>query len=125
MSFHKFLVILIFKIINFQETSVIKGLCQDLEVKNKDILSRNFITELLKNVDNEKFKTYVPVPPQAANCCALLENIECKHEVISIAGRYCKYSRAIGQTPWVIDNVQIVENSVQQIMFDVLTKIFK
>ena len=37
---------------------------------------------------------------------------------IFVGGRYCKYSRALPQTPWVVDGVRKVETSVQELICD-------
>jgi len=43
----------------------------------------------------------------------LLE-VKLNHQPIYLAGRYNKYSRTLPQTPWIIDGVRKIENSVEE-----------
>lgn len=37
-----------------------------------------------------------------------------RNEPIFVAGRYCKYSRTLSQTPWILNGVALFESSVQE-----------
>ncbi|RZB39735.1 tRNA pseudouridine synthase Pus10 [Asbolus verrucosus] len=89
-----------------------------------DTLSRNAVGEFLKTISSAIFQKHVSVPPQMPGKAVVLNQVIYKHEPIFIAGRYCKYSRNLGQTPWILDNVKIVESSVQEIIFKALESVF-
>ena len=40
------------------------------------------------------------------------------HTPTFVGGRYCKYSRALPQTPWLVDGVRKMETSVQELICD-------
>ncbi|KAL3227219.1 hypothetical protein MRX96_024187 [Rhipicephalus microplus] len=48
--------------------------------------------------------------------------VSCVHSPIYLAGRYCKYSRLLSQTPWILNGKRIMEASVQELITDVVTK---
>ncbi len=41
------------------------------------------------------------------------------------AGRYCKYSRELSQSPWLFDGKRITETSVQELIAGPLNKHFQ
>jgi tRNA pseudouridine synthase 10 len=47
------------------------------------------------------------------------------HLAVFVGGRYCKYSRQVSQSPWIIDGVRKAEGSVQEFIGDVLKRVFK
>jgi len=47
------------------------------------------------------------------------------HLSVYAAGRYCKYSRTVSQSPWIIDGIRKAGKSVQEFIGDVLVKYFK
>jgi len=49
-------------------------------------------------------------------------DFEFLHEQIYFAGRYCKYSRELPQTAWIIEGERKVEGSVEDLIGDILKK---
>ena len=45
-------------------------------------------------------------------------SVEFRHSSLFVGGRYCKYSRDLPQTPWIIGGVRRVEMSVQEFICD-------
>lgn len=88
--------------------------------RNKFEVSRNNIFELLKDIDEEKFKKYFPVPPIIPQEEISIEKIDLCADPIYLGGRYFKFKRNVGQTPWVIDGVSVSEHNVQDIIFDAI-----
>jgi tRNA pseudouridine synthase 10 len=91
---------------------------------HNDILSRNTIGESLKTIDAAVFQKHVPIPPQTPAKPLVLDQVSYKHEHLFIAGRYCKYSRNLFQTPWILEDT-VIKSSVQEIIFQALDNIFK
>jgi len=81
-------------------------------------LSRNDIFELLKDVSDGSFKSHFAVPPVVPEKEIFLEKIDITADPIYLGGRYLKFQRNVGQTPWVIDGVKIAEHNVQDIIYD-------
>ncbi|EFA10881.1 tRNA pseudouridine synthase Pus10 [Tribolium castaneum] len=88
-------------------------------------LSRNVIGEFLKTINTELFKKHAAVPPEPPGKALSFDQVAYKHDYIFIAGRYCKYSRNLFQTPWANDEVQVINSSVQEILFKSLESVFK
>lgn len=85
--------------------------------------SKNYLKNYLENCNSSEYKKHFPVPPQIPNNSACLKSIYVTYENLYICGRYCKYSRNVGQTPWPFNDVN-VETSVQEIIFDGLHQAF-
>ncbi|KAJ7375870.1 Putative tRNA pseudouridine synthase Pus10 [Desmophyllum pertusum] len=66
-------------------------------------------------------KRVADCPPKSAQSPSELSEITCSHDSIHIAGRYNKYSRALSQTPWIINNVRHCESSVEEKICDLIT----
>lgn len=88
-------------------------------------LSRSALGEALKTIDSEVFKKYVTIPPEPPKATLTLEHVTCKHDYIYLAGRYCKYSRSLFQTPWVNEDNVAIKNSIQEILFNSLQNTLK
>lgn len=89
---------------------------------NGELYSRKAVISVLAVTGSSLFKQYVKVPPEVPTKSVKCKNIECKHNPIYMAGRYCKFSRNLSQSPWIIDGVKTMETSVQEIIFE---KIFQ
>ncbi|KAL4639943.1 putative tRNA pseudouridine synthase Pus10 isoform X1 [Arapaima gigas] len=61
---------------------------------------------------NRKF----PCPPKCPATRCTVQEIRCLHMPIFVAGRYNKFSRALPQTPWVIDGERRMESSVEELI---------
>ncbi|XP_025834214.1 putative tRNA pseudouridine synthase Pus10 [Agrilus planipennis] len=89
-----------------------------------EIYTRKDILNLLSEIKDDNILKHCPVPPEVPLKWLKCKSIECKHNPIYFAGRYCKYSRELSQSPWIIDGVKTMETSVQEIIFNEIHKIF-
>lgn len=91
---------------------------------NGELFSRKVVLEVIEKTPARLFQTYIKAPPEPPLKGVTCKSVECKHDPIFIAGRYCKYSRELSQTPWIVDGVKTMETSVQEIIFEQLNKTF-
>ena len=70
------------------------------------------LNKALSSATTETFPNTFPLTVQEP--CSFC--ISFHHSSIFIGGRYCKYSRDLPQTPWVVDGVRKVETSVQELI---------
>nr|XP_022903062.1 putative tRNA pseudouridine synthase Pus10 [Onthophagus taurus] len=89
-----------------------------------DLFARKCVVNVLEQTNNDTFKKYYPVPPSIPTNFITIKNIECKQNPMYIAGRYIKLSRELSQSPWIIDGIRLQESSVQEIIFESITKLF-
>ncbi|KAK9728368.1 hypothetical protein K7432_001156 [Basidiobolus ranarum] len=82
--------------------------------------SRTNIATALRSVSNEEFMRLGKCPPELVDNTATIQTIEMLHEPIHIGGRYFKLARGISQTPWVINNRRMTDNSVSESIGDIL-----
>eukprot|EP00117_Sycon_ciliatum_P026693 scpid47608/ scgid3672/ Putative tRNA pseudouridine synthase Pus10; Coiled-coil domain-containing protein 139; tRNA pseudouridine 55 synthase; tRNA pseudouridylate synthase; tRNA-uridine isomerase len=78
------------------------------------------VTKALQAASDEDVKSWYTCPLAQPTAHATLSPVSCQHGSIYIAGRYCKYSRELSQTPWLIDGQRKTETSVQEIICDPL-----
>lgn len=90
---------------------------------NGELYSRKIVAVALEKTTSEVFREHFPVPPQISSTFLTCSKIECKHNPIYIAGRYCKYSRQLSQSPWIIDGVKAMETSVQELIFEKISNV--
>lgn len=91
--------------------------------KNYLEVSRNDISEVLKDIDNDLFATHFSVPPSVPEREVYLEKVDITADTIYLGGRYLKFKRNVGQTPWVVDGVSVAEHNLQDIIFDALSNV--
>lgn len=84
---------------------------------NGELYSRTAVQTALEKTPSSLFKLHVKVPPEIPACGLKCVGVECKHNSIYFAGRYCKYSRELSQTPWIVDGIKTMDTSVQEIIF--------
>lgn len=84
---------------------------------NGGLFSRKVVLSVLPQIPLAVFKDNTTVPPMIPDTGLFCKSIECKHNSIYLAGRYCKFSRELSQSPWIIDGVKTMETSVQEIIF--------
>ncbi|KAL6076953.1 putative tRNA pseudouridine synthase Pus10 [Balamuthia mandrillaris] len=82
------------------------------------------IQKALQGLSMQTFMKYGAVPPSPISTCAYYD-FAFFHMSIFIAGRYNKYSRALSQSPWMIDGRLNSTTSVSQIIQAVLLDNFK
>lgn len=91
---------------------------------NGELYSRKAVQTALERTPSGILKMHAKIPPEIPNTSVKCVSVECKHNPIYFAGRYCKYSRELSQSPWIIDGVKTMETSVQEIIFKELTEVF-
>lgn len=77
------------------------------------------------SIDASTFKKFIPTPPAAPDSALLFNKVTIVGPTIFIAGRYCKYSRELSQTPWFIEGRRVHDYSVQEIIVDQVAPYFK
>ncbi|KAK5645332.1 hypothetical protein RI129_006632 [Pyrocoelia pectoralis] len=107
---------------NRQEVSVVKELAE--KAKNGDLIGRKSILSILSNCLAHKFHDIVKAPLSIPSVYLTCKQIECKHNSIYMAGRYCKFSRELSQSPWIVDGIKAMETSVEEIIFEQIHKVF-
>lgn len=91
---------------------------------NGEVYSRKAVQTALESTPSGIFKMHVKIPPEIPDTYVKCISVESKHNPIYFAGRYCKYSRELSQSPWIIDGVKTMETSVQEIIFQELSEVF-
>lgn len=91
--------------------------------KGRIVISRNNIPDFLKDTKDEVFKKYFLVPPEVPDHKVILDKINIVVDPIYLGGRYYKFKRNVGQTPWIIDGVSVSEHNVQDIIFDAVSDV--
>lgn len=91
---------------------------------NGELYSRKAVQTAIEKTGNSVFKMYAKTPPEIPDVGVKCSIVECKHNPIYFAGRYCKYSRELSQSPWIVDGVKTMETSVQEIIFQHLSQTF-
>lgn len=77
-----------------------------------------------ENIDVTQFRKLIPIPPEAT-AAIRLETINFTGPTVFLAGRYNKFSRELSQTPWVVDGKKLADESVEEIIVDVVLPHFK
>lgn len=88
----------------------------------REVFTRRAVQEALLKIPDEKFRSLCSCPPKAPSPLSTELSITCTYLPIYVAGRYCKYSRVLSQTPWLLDGRKIMETSVQELITDVINK---
>ncbi|XP_066146067.1 tRNA pseudouridine synthase Pus10 isoform X2 [Euwallacea fornicatus] len=91
--------------------------------KRETKISRNNISECLKDTEDKVFKQTFLLPPQTPDKSVILEKIDIVVDPVYLGGRYLKFKRNVGQTPWVIDGVSVAEHNVQEILFEAISNV--
>jgi tRNA pseudouridine synthase 10 len=92
-----------------------------------EIVSRAYFEKFFmpKNIDLEKFRKQIPVPPEVPSSTLQLDKITFTGPTVFVAGRYNKFSRQLSQSPWVLNGKRMTEGSVQEIIVDEIAPYFK
>uniref|UniRef100_A0A2H1W737 tRNA pseudouridine(55) synthase n=1 Tax=Spodoptera frugiperda TaxID=7108 RepID=A0A2H1W737_SPOFR len=61
-------------------------------------------------------------PPAARARCV---SVACAHAPLYLAGRYVKLSRALPQTPWLVNGRRMMHSSVQEIIFEPIAALYR
>lgn len=81
------------------------------------------VAEALK-VAGHRIKHYTAVPPSTPTTTTAFPKVVCLHQPAYLAGRYNKYSRALSQTPWLIQGVRKSAHSVEELLTEAVKKEF-
>lgn len=88
---------------------------------NKSVeISISLVKKALEHTLAEDFRKNQALLVPTAQCSYAVEFL---HSPIYIAGRYNKYSRALPQTPWVVEGVKKADTSVQELIFHQLLRV--
>lgn len=88
---------------------------QNIHVYNMGVFSRMGVEKSLSCVDDQHFSLHYPVPPSIP-ITSITVSTKMIRSSLFIGGRYCKYSRDLPQTPWLINNVRKCETSVEELL---------
>jgi len=81
-----------------------------------ELVTRGTVQSTFQNMNCDDFIRSFKCPSSVPNMALQFGRCECFHAPIFIAGRYCKYSRTLSQTPWVIDGKRKTESSVEELI---------
>nr|CAI5820793.1 unnamed protein product [Callosobruchus analis]CAI5825632.1 unnamed protein product [Callosobruchus analis] len=99
---------------NFEIQNLSKLYCKNI--------SRNNISDILDGCDEKTFRKYFAVPPESP-IKEITAKVSFSAATIYLGGRYLKFSRDMGQTPWVINNKVMAQHCLSDIIFDSVSKI--
>uniref|UniRef100_A0A665TGH4 tRNA pseudouridine synthase Pus10 n=1 Tax=Echeneis naucrates TaxID=173247 RepID=A0A665TGH4_ECHNA len=85
--------------------------------KNKQsVFTRMAVIKALEKTSDGRFLKLYPCPPVQPSSSCSLQDIQCLHTSVFVAGRYNKFCRSLPQTPWVIDGERRMESSVEELI---------
>ncbi|XP_071359738.1 tRNA pseudouridine synthase Pus10 [Trachinotus anak] len=94
--------------------------------KNKQsVFTRMAVVKALEKIPDARFLRLYPCPPAQPSSCCSLQDIQCLHVSVFVAGRYNKFCRSLPQTPWVIDGERRMESSVEELIAAPLLSAFR
>ncbi|XP_060687527.1 putative tRNA pseudouridine synthase Pus10 isoform X2 [Hemiscyllium ocellatum] len=94
--------------------------------KNKQsIFTRMAVVKALEKIKDGDFLQQFPHQLERPKSSCVIQEIQCTHDSIYVAGRYNKFSRNLPQTPWVIGGERKMESSVEELIGEPLKKMFK
>uniref|UniRef100_UPI00398EAE2C tRNA pseudouridine synthase Pus10 isoform X1 n=1 Tax=Pristiophorus japonicus TaxID=55135 RepID=UPI00398EAE2C len=102
--------------------------CRDCfrPTKNKQsVFTRMAVVKALEKIKDDEFRQQFPYPLEPSKGSCIVEEIQCTHNSVYVAGRYNKFSRTLPQTPWIIDGERKMESSVEELIGEPLKKMFK
>lgn len=88
----------------------------------REIFTRAAVLDALRKISNDDFRKLYKCPPDRPAKVGSTVEASCVHMPVYLAGRYCKYSRLLSQTPWILNGKRIMESSVQELITDVVTE---
>uniref|UniRef100_H3CCH7 tRNA pseudouridine synthase Pus10 n=1 Tax=Tetraodon nigroviridis TaxID=99883 RepID=H3CCH7_TETNG len=85
--------------------------------KNKQsVFTRMAVVKALDKISDLAFLKHYPSPPAPVSSRCVLQDVQCLHTSLFIAGRYNKFSRNLPQTPWLIGGERRMESSVEELI---------
>ncbi|CAH2007445.1 unnamed protein product [Acanthoscelides obtectus] len=99
----------------------------EFEVENLSKLysknvSRSNIGDILDRCDEASFRKHFAVPPESPHK-EVTAKVSFSTVSIYLGGRYLKFSRDMGQTPWVINGKVMAEHCLSDIIFNSICKV--
>lgn len=93
----------------------------------KEFLTRNAFDQhfIPAKINLVRFKEQYQVPPDIPTYPIEMTSVTIKGPIIFVAGRYCKFSRRLSQSPWVLDGKKVMEDSVQQYITEQIFDFFQ
>merc|ERR1719228_926783 len=88
---------------------------KNVNVYNMGVFSRQGVEKSLEDVSMQQFMKHYPVPPTEPDSTFDL-SIKMFRNSSFLGGRYCKYSRELPQTPWIINGVRKCETSLEEVI---------
>lgn len=88
----------------------------------RNAFDKHFIPQ---NLCIEDCLKHFPIPPTSASVPMKLSNCTVTGPTIFVAGRYRKLSRALSQSPWILQSKRMMEDSVQEIIAREITPYFE
>lgn len=85
-------------------------------------LSNKNLQNILAQMDSKDFINKYGEIPLIPESTIEFKSVSSRHESIYIAGRYNKFSRALSQTPWIVDHKRRLESSVEEIIYEPIKK---
>uniref|UniRef100_A0A336MFF3 tRNA pseudouridine(55) synthase n=1 Tax=Culicoides sonorensis TaxID=179676 RepID=A0A336MFF3_CULSO len=92
------------------------------EFLTRNAFDQNFIPAKINLI---RFKEQYQVPPDIPSNPIEMTSVTVKGPIVFVAGRYCKFSRRLSQSPWVLDGRKVMEDSVQQYITEQIYKFFE
>ncbi|XP_063702065.1 putative tRNA pseudouridine synthase Pus10 [Culicoides brevitarsis] len=92
------------------------------EFLTRNAFEQNFIPAKINLV---RFKEQYPVPPEIPSYTLEMTSVKVNGPIVFVAGRYCKFSRRLSQSPWVLDGKKVMEDSVQQYITEQIYEFFQ
>ncbi|XP_003746438.1 putative tRNA pseudouridine synthase Pus10 [Galendromus occidentalis] len=89
--------------------------------KEEQEFSTKAITAFLQETSDEDFIREFKFPPESTSSPDAA-TATCGHNQIYFAGRYCKFSRELSQTPWIIDGARRMKDSVEELITNVVKR---
>ncbi|XP_072907158.1 tRNA pseudouridine synthase Pus10 isoform X1 [Hemitrygon akajei] len=102
--------------------------CRDCfrPTKNKQsIFTRMAVMKALEKIKDDDFLELFHYKLEAPKGSCIVQEVQCTHNSVYVAGRYNKFSRTLPQTPWVIDGERKMESSVEELIGEPLKKMFE
>lgn len=95
----------------------LQNICDNKKQMRRN-MSRNFFEKhyFPSNLDMDACRMHLPVPPVTSSSPVKFARYSIQGPVVNVGGRYRKMSRDLSQTPWILGNVRMKEDSVQEII---------
>ncbi|XP_029834609.2 tRNA pseudouridine synthase Pus10 [Ixodes scapularis] len=88
----------------------------------REVFTRHAVSDALRRMPDGDFTKLYPCPPSRPEPLPLETEVTCVHMPVYLAGRYCKYSRLLSQTPWILNDKRIMETSVQELITEAVIR---